>query len=414
MLTRQLRVLGLLLALFGGIATATATTGAQEFPTTPVLVMAVTCTDANCADVDTAPREPGITVHAWDSTDDVWLASCTTDSSSQSGGCTFEVPEGVDYYLTWEPATIEGYTFLGDLIPVNDPQAPSGWIIPFVPEAVDPSTTLLANAALCTDASCAVFETTLTDFEIEVFNAATSDFLDSCITPQGSQNGACELVVPADVSDFTFDWRPDQVPAGYSFHSVIVSDGQMGPVVNTLAFAPDVPQASVAVNALLCADAACTDGAGDWIDGFEISAYEDGTDTLLASCVTELQSQFGGCVLEFPATTPDFYFDWDPAQVPAGYEFFDILVSDGEMGPVVHTLAFAPEGPAPTETPVTPQPTTTPAPTATATSTAISGLPATGTTGSGETGSTGMLLAAAGVVLAGAALLGASRLRTRK
>ncbi len=410
-ISRQFRILGLMLALIGGIATATSTAGAQDPPTTPVLVMVVTCADASCDDAGTAPRVPDITVHAWDSTDEVWLASCETNAGSQSGGCTMEIPDGVDYYLTWEPATLDGYTFFGDLIPVNDPQAPSGWIIPFVPAAVDPSTTILANAALCTDASCAEFQTTLTDFEIEVFNADTNDFLDSCITPDGSQSGACELEVPANVTNYAFDWRPDQVPVGYTFHSVIVSDGTMGPVTHTLAFAPETPDtASVPVNALLCDDATCTDGAGDWIPDFEISAYQDGTDLFLDSCLTDEGSQFGGCVLEIPADSPDFYFDWDPAQVPAGYEFYDILVSDGEMGPVVHTLAFVPAGTTPTETPAT----TTPAPTATATSTAISGLPATGTTGSGESGSTGLLLLASGVLLAGALMLGANRLGARK
>ena len=126
MLTRQLRVLGLMLALIGGIATATSTAGAQDPPTSPVLVMVVTCADATCADVDNAPREAGITVHAWDSADDASLASCSTDASSQSGGCTMEIPDGVDYYLTWDPATIEGYTFLVDLIPVvREPSAPA-------------------------------------------------------------------------------------------------------------------------------------------------------------------------------------------------------------------------------------------------------------------------------------------------
>ncbi len=415
MLFRQLRVLGLMLALIGGIASATSSVGAQDPPTSPVLVMVVTCAEADCADVDTAPREPGITVTAWDAVDDVFLASCTTDAGSQSGGCTMEIPDGVDYYLTWDPATIEGYTFLGDLIPVEGEMGPSGWIIPFAPEAVDPSTTILANAALCTDASCAQFDTFLLDFEIEVFNEATSDFLDSCITPQGSQNDACELEIPANVTDYVFDWRPDQVPAGYTFHSVIVSDGQMGPVIHTLAFAPDeIETVSVPVNALLCADAACTDGAGDWIPDFEISAYQDGTDLLLDSCVTEVGNQFGGCVLQIPANNPDFYFDWDPAAVPAGYEFFDILVSDGEMGPVVHTIAFVPVSTTPTVTPATETPaTTTPAPTATATSTAISGLPSTGSTGASESGSPGMLLLARGLLFGGALVLGASRLRTR-
>lgn len=409
MLTRQLRVLGLMLALIGGIATATSTAGAQDPPTSPVLVMVVTCADATCADVDTAPRVPGIEVHAWDSVDDTWLASCTTDSSSQSGGCTMEIPDGVDYYLTWSHGP-EGYTFLGDLIPVNDPQAPSGWIIPFVPEAVDPDETILANVALCTDASCATFETTLADKTISAFNQGDDTFLDSCVTPDATQNNSCELLIPGNIPDFYLSIPADEVPVGYTFHSIIVSDGTMGPITHTLAYAPDTTETvSVPVNALLCDDATCTDAAGDWIPDFEISAYEDGTDTLLDSCLTEVGSQFGGCVLEIPANSPDFYFDWDPAQVPDGYEFYDILVSDGEMGPVVHTLAFVPAGTTPTETPAT----TTPAPTATATSTAISGLPATGTTGSGETGSTGMLLAAAGVLLGGAFVLGASRLRTR-
>jgi len=281
------------------------------------------------------------------------------------------------------------------------------------PVAAQDTEFLQVAVVLCDDDACSSLDDRASGILVSAIDTNTSEVLGACTTSYQSQSGGCGLQLPAGAGYFLI-W--DTTPKGYTYRGEnIVADDGPGGVITLIPFVPSgsIPQ-SINVNAALCTDATCSDFA-DHLVGFEIIAYDDASNAPLDSCLTDVGSQGNVCILTIPAGTA-YYLGWNPDADPDGYDFYNVIVSDGSIGGIVHTLAFAPNGIIPTETPLPPQPTdppVTPAPTATATSAAISGLPTTGTTGSSQAGSTGMLLLVSGLLLSGACMLGASRLRTR-
>lgn len=312
----RLRLMVTFFAMIAAVTVGLGQTAAQDpVETEPLTVSAVLCEDATCETL--GDRVGDVTVSAIDTTSSEVLASCLTVLDNQVQGCTLDIPTGADYTLEWD-ITPEGYTFFGELIPVAGDPGPPVTYIPFIPVAAE-TETMLVNAATCVDQDCTEFADWLVDFEIRAYDETTSELLDTCLTDAGSQGNICELTVPVDAS-VVFEWDAALVPAGFEFDRVIISDGEMGPIVNTLAFRPTTAP------------------------------------------VTE---------------TPTY----EPTEVPT------------------HEPTIAPTNAA----------TTTPA----ATSTAIAGLPSTGSIGDSGSSSTGLLVLTSGVLLAGILAFGAIRLRTR-
>jgi LPXTG-motif cell wall-anchored protein len=278
------------------------------------------------------------------------------------------------------------------------------------------------NAILCVDETCTDLGDAIPNFTIIALDSTSGEELDRCVTDAA----ACTLVVPAD-ADVSFDWIPDEVPAGYLFLDIATT----GEGVTSLLFVPTeepVETEDVLVNAVLCTDGGCTDFS-DTLVGFTIYALDNTTGDPLDSCVTDAGSQGNVCILEVPVGS-DIAFDWIPEDVPAGYLFRDVIVSDGEMGPIVNTLAFAPtaepteeptEAPteAPTEEPTeapTEGPTETPGvtPTAEATATGTPQVKVLPSTGSGDSSNvTGLAILASGLIAAAGLMVVSRKLNTR-
>ncbi len=270
---------------------------------------------------------------------------------------------------------------------------------------------ITVNAILCSDATCAELGDTIPGFTIIALDNNTAGELDRCVT--GGAANTCTLSVPAG-ADVSFDWAPDEVPDGYLFGDIAVT----GEGVTSLLFVPTTEPVGETVdylvNAALCTDGGCTEFS-DTLVGFTIYALDSTTGEQLASCVTDAGSQGNICILEVPADT-EISFDWNPEEVPDGYLFRDVIVSDGEMGPIVNTLAFAPaveptEEPTetPTETP-TEEPTETPATTPTATP-QVKALPSTGSGDSSNV--TGLAILATGLLAAAGLMVASRKLTTR-
>ncbi len=287
---------------------------------------------------------------------------------------------------------------------------------------------ITVNAILCSDDTCAEPGDTVPGFTIVALSNDTSEELDSCVT--GGADNTCTLAVPAG-ADVSFDWIPAEVPDGYIFRDIAIT----GEGVTSLLFVPTaepteppVETEDVLVNAALCTDPGCLEFS-DTLVGFTIYALDNNTGDPLDSCVTDEGSQGNVCVLEVPVGS-DIAFDWIPEEVPAGYLFRDVIVSDGEMGPIVNTLAFSQaeeptEEPTeiptevPTETPTeeptdapTEEPTETPAVTPTATGTPqVKVLPSTGSGDSSNV--TGLAILATGLIAAAGLMVASRKLNTR-
>lgn len=287
--------------------------------------------------------------------------------------------------------------------------------------AAQETTDIPVNAILCVDEGCTEFGDAVPNFTIIALDSTSSEELDRCVT-DGAGN-ACTLVVPAG-SDVSFDWVPEEVPAGYLFGDIVPNDG-----VTSILFVPTaepteepVDTEDVLVNAALCTDPGCTDFS-DTLVGFTIYALDNNTGDPIDSCVTDAGSQGNICVLEVPVGS-DIAFDWNPDEVPAGYLFRDVIVSDGEMGPIVNTLAFSQaeeptEEPTetPTETPTeapTEEPTETPGVTPTATATGTPQVEVLPSTGSGDSSNvTGLAVLATGLLAAAGLMVASRKLNTR-
>ncbi len=329
---------------------------------------------------------------------------CTTGVDGST--CELSIPTGlVNYHLAWEDAQVPaGYAF--SRIDTSDGNTgPRVRTIVFAPEG--PSrTSVFVDAATCDAEECPPYTDFLVNFEISAVQTSTGGVIDTCTT--GANGSTCELSIPTGLVNYHLEWNDDHVPAGYAFSRINISDGHTGPRVHTIVF---VPGELILVQAATCTTANCPPYA-DVLPNFLISVYDAETDAFLDSCSTDPASQGTVCQLWIPATVADYYLSYDDSQVPSGFRFDRVDVSDGEMSPPVHTLVFVPDG-GPTVTPdptVTPHPTT-PAPTAPATSAAISGLPSTGATPSAGNSSAALLLAVGGLLLAGAIAVGAKRQR---
>jgi hypothetical protein len=265
-----------------------------------------------------------------------------------------------------------------------------------VPTSEPVVTRVLVSAVLCDDASCETFGERLIGFEITAVDVFGGAALDTCAVQGGVQIPSCLLVMPGDPT-FELTWDPAQMPDGYvPFSHPIHVDGGPGPAITYLGFYPadQVEPVAVVVQAALCVDASC-DMFETFLDDFTIVAVDAHTGEEYDRCVTgtELQDEGFRCILEIPPAV-DFELEWDPDEVPDGYEPFGELIPVGE--PVMLTLAFVPDddgktpAPTPTDVPVTKLPDT----------------------GSGATGDrwTGPAMATVAVLLIGAAL-GASALQ---
>jgi LPXTG-motif cell wall-anchored protein len=274
------------------------------------------------------------------------------------------------------------------------------------------------NAILCVDETCTEFGDAIPNFTIVALDSTSGEELDSCVTDGAGNN--CTLVVPAD-ADVSFDWVPDEVPDGYLFLDIATT----GEGVTSLRFVPTaepteepVETQDVLVNAALCTDPGCTEFS-DTLVGFTIYALDNNTGDQIASCVTDAGSQGNVCILQVPVGT-DIAFDWIPEEVPAGYLFRDVIVSDGEMGPIVNTLAFSQaeeptEEPTeiPTETP-TEEPTETPGVTPTTEATGTPQVKVLPSTGSGDSSNVaGLAILATGLIAAAGLMVASRRLNTR-
>jgi septal ring-binding cell division protein DamX len=274
--------------------------------------------------------------------------------------------------------------------------------------------TVLVDAATCDVAECPPYSSFVGGFTISIHDDATGTVLDTCTTPEDGSE--CELVIPANVDDFYFSWNADDVPEGYSFKEVRRTTGSTGPVVYTLVLVPTSSElVTLHVNAATCTAAECPP-YDDFISGIDIFAREDGTNTILAYCTTPAYTQNNSCVLEIPADVADYYLDYAPEGVPAGFVFSHIDVSDGEMGPVTYTLIFVPEEPVTPTATATHEPTHAPTHPAThaptnqpthAPTQAVSVLPSTGQ-GTSDSASAMTMIAmvsGASLLLAGAWLI---------